>query len=127
MYNFGALIAFPAVCQFDNIFLGNLSNGSIQSFWHHVREQRPWQDHAGLASLSEDELQRAIPFCAHGDGAELYRDNEFFVWSWTSAFSTGSMFKDVLLNRFPIVVISEFQMQLEDVARQQILSRPLEL
>ena len=96
--------------QFDNILLGNLTNATIRKFWMHVKQQEPWEHHEILHSFTEEELGKVIPFAAHGDGAELYTDQEYFVWSWCSAFSFGSMFTDTLVNRFPVCVVSEMQM-----------------
>lgn len=99
--------------------LGNLSDRSIRRFWEHVREQGPWAEHEGLQGNYD--FARLIPFNAHADGAAMYTNAEFFVWSWTSGFSSGSMLKDVLVNRFPISIVSEFQMEDEQAARLSYL------
>lgn len=91
---------------------------SVYRFWQHVLQLPPWQDHPGPHGVSEEDLSKTIAFCGHADGAEMYTNSEYFVWSWTSAFGTGGMCKDVMLSRYPICFISEFQMQTDAVTRQ---------
>lgn len=108
--------------QFHDVFMGNFGGDALRRFWTHVQEQEPWKDHAGLRKLSDAELEMTIPFCAHADGAELFTDHEYFCWSWTAAFRTGSMCKDVLMTRIPVLVVSEFQM-LDDRASSLNISK----
>ena len=48
-----------------------------------------------------------IPACLHADGAEMYRDDEHFVISWSSAFGAGGASRDCLMSRFPISIVAE--------------------
>lgn len=56
-----------------------------------------------------------VPVMIHGDGAEMYRDTEYFCWSWSSAFGVSSTLKDVYLSKYPIAVVAEREM-LSDTA-----------
>ena len=99
--------------QFATLLLGNLSGAGIQEFWDHIKSQKPWQHHEVLHSLSD--LSRVIPCTIHADGAELFSDTEYFVYSWGSALSMNSLFKDVLVQKYPIAIIAEREMQSESV------------
>ena len=93
--------------QFHSIMSGNHAGGSILNFWKHIKRLSAYQLHEPLHSLSEEELRRTIPFSIHVDGCEFYSDQEFLATSWSSAFSAGGMIKDILVTKFPIVVVAE--------------------
>lgn len=56
------------------------------------------------------DLRKLIGISIHGDGAEFYRAEEFFVYSWSSIFGIGGLVNDVLMYKFPIAVLAERQM-----------------
>ena len=58
-----------------------------------------------------DSQKKVVPFCVHGDGAEMYRDDEHFIVSW-SRFSGGA-YRDCLTCRFPISIVAERNMSNE--------------
>ena len=88
----------------------NHSGKSIAAFWRHLKDLPDYKFHDRLHSLTEQELERSIPFAIHGDGAEFHTNNEYFVMSWTSAFITGSGL-NCLVSRYPIALVAEYHMQ----------------
>ena len=92
--------------QFRDIFLGNLSPESVLAFWNHVKLQECWKHHGVLHALSSEDLKRTIPFCVHSDGAEMFTNMEYQVYSWSSAFGILGMIKDVFVQKFAIAIIS---------------------
>lgn len=78
----------------------------------HIRSLDGWKHHAALHSMSGEDTEKVVPVCLHADGAEMYRNDEFFVWSWSSAFS--GLVKDDLVTRYPICMAPEREMLDED-------------
>ena len=71
-----------------------------------------YKNHPILHSASDDELMKLIPCCVHADGAEMFRDDEFFIVNWSSAFGAGGG-QHCLVSRYPISITAERQMTLE--------------
>ena len=92
------------------MFLGNCSSEAVLEFWTHCKKQSAWQHHSVLHSMSDTELRRAIPCSIHVDGAEMYRDSEFTVWSWSSNLGIYGMWKDVLVQKYVIGIIPNHEM-----------------
>ena len=42
----------------------------------------------------------------HSDGAEMFTNMEYQVYSWSSAFGILGMIKDVFVQKFAIAIIS---------------------
>ena len=99
---------------FSSIMLGQTSDQSRRDFWAHVATLEPWKDHPTIQS---NDWNKLIGFHIHGDGCEFYREDEYFIWSWSSIFSSSGMIKDCLIYRFPIAVIPERQMLKAEVSR----------
>jgi len=89
---------------------GNHSSFSISEFWNHLKTLPAFKDHHVLQSLNSDECAKSIPCCLHGDGAEMFRDDEFWVMNWSSAFASSGG-HNCLVSRFPILLVAERQMQ----------------
>lgn len=107
--------------QFKSLMCGNHSANSIGHFWKHLKGLPGFRYHLALHSLNDFELQKAIPCCIHADGAEMFRDDEFWVLNWSSAFSTGY---DCMLTRFPVLILAERHMVDEDVPQHNLASCP---
>ena len=60
------------------------------------------------------DLSRIIGLTIHGDGAVMKRDDESFVWSISSCFSSEGIVKDPLLLKFPVAMIPERYMLSHD-------------
>lgn len=87
---------------------GNHDGASIARFWNHLKTLRGFKYHTLLHNLSENELKKTIPCVVHGDGAEMYRDDEFWVVNWSSALtSSGGL--DCLVSHYPILLVAERQ------------------
>ena len=89
---------------------GNNDGGSILNFWRYIKTLPGFKYHWLLHSFTPEELAKVIPFCVHADGAEMYRDDEHFVVSWSSAFMAGGSYRDCLTSRFPISIVAERNM-----------------
>jgi len=90
--------------------MGENNEQGILQFWNHIKTCEAWRLHTTLHSMCDQQLGKCIPCAIFADGAEMFRDDEFFVWSWSSAFSTTSLVTDVLLHRFPIALVAEREM-----------------
>lgn len=95
--------------------LGNYSSSGILEFWEHVKLQEAWKHHDLIHHSTTECLKQMVPVMIHGDGAEMYRDTEYFCWSWSSAFGVSSTLKDVYLSKYPKAVVAEREM-LSDTA-----------
>lgn len=96
---------------FRSLLLGNRDDKSRSAFWEHVAQLPPWSSHR----VFREELptERLIPLTIHGDGAEMYSDDEYFVWSISSAFASKGLITDILLFKFPVLIIPERWMRSE--------------
>ena len=111
-----ALAGCNAGVCFESLMLGNLSPSAIANFWKHVRGLEPWRQHPILTDPSQD-LSKIIGVQLHADGAEFYRDDEVYVFSWSSVFASQGMDQDVMLYRFPLMIVAERHMQVPSVPR----------
>lgn len=96
--------------KFRSLMCGNHSASSILQFWNHLKTLDGFKHHHILHSLEENDLVKCIPCCIHGDGAEMFRDDEFWVMNWSSAFASSGG-HDCLVSRYPILLVAERQMQ----------------
>ena len=109
-------LAHSSEFAFNTLILGNTDSETRSAFWEHVSKQKPWSNqpciHAAHASCTLDKL---VGCSIHGDGTQMYREDEFFCWSWSSIFASMSgICKDVLLIKYPIAVIPERQMRSQE-------------
>ena len=100
--------------QFKALMCGNHSPSSIQRFWDHIKTLPGYKYHTVLHCLSPQELKVTIPCCIHGDGAEMFRNDEFWAMNWSSAFASAGG-HDCLVSRYPILIVAERQMEDEKV------------
>ena len=108
------IAAMSSSCKFvfDSVMLGHHSDEDRVAFWQHVSKLDPWAKHP---IISAGNWERLIGIHIHGDGCEFDKEDEYFVWSWSSIFSTEGSIKDVLMSRFPIAVIPERWMRKSSV------------
>ena len=106
---FHALATCDASLCFQSLFFGNIPPPEIARFWVHARTLDPWKQHPHLSdrTIPLDKLA-ALQF--HADGAEFFRDDECFCYSFSSIFSTQGVISDVMLYRFPLLLIHERHM-----------------
>lgn len=105
---------FCKPCQFKSLMLGNHSHDSILRFWNHLKTLPGYKYHTLLHSFTQEELKKTVPCCIHGDGAEMFRDDEFWVTNWSSAFASGGGHK-CLMSRYPVLIVAERQMMTDSV------------
>ena len=99
---------------FQSIMFGNRSPKDIKQFWEHVQKLEPWKNHPVLQDPSQN-LERLIALQLHGDGVEIFRNDEYFTYSFSSFFGNG-LVTDPLLHRFPILLVAERHMQQPSVS-----------
>ena len=100
--------------QFNASMLGNNAKDDILSFWEHLKSLPEYARHELLHASSQDDLKCMVPLCLHADGAEMFRDDEHFVTSWSSAFGAGGASRDCLVGRYPISIVAERRIQLQE-------------
>ena len=110
--------------QFADVLLGNQSPKGIRQFWDHVTSLDPWK-HVGSKFAVED-FGRLVPISLHCDGAEMFRDQEYMVWSWSSLFH-GESKGDPLLTKYTICVVAEAEMSDEHATCAETVSLHLAL
>jgi hypothetical protein len=81
-----------------------LQNHGVNTWWHFIP--------VGRCQMHSDAHQGLIPFCLHLDGAEMFTNNEFMVWSIQSVFANGT---DVWDSKFPVCFIPLESMRDQDV------------
>ena len=111
-----------AICDgghhcFQSIFFGNLPPEEVARFWRHVKSLGPWKNHPHLNDPTVTDHSKLVGIQFHADGAEFYRDDECFCYSWSSIFASAGLISDVMLYRFPMLLIHERHMQQENVTR----------
>ena len=105
-----ALATCNASVCFESIMFGNMSRDDVAKFWRHVEGLEPWKNHPVLLDPTVDKSM-LVPIQLHADGAEMFRDDECFCFSWSSAFATSGLIADVMLYRFPLLLIQERHMK----------------
>ena len=99
------LLVAPHMCS-----VRFLDGEARHGFFEHIKSLQPWHDHPVLCQPDVD-FEMLIPLALHCDGAQFYRDDENFIWSFGSIFGSRGNVKDVLLMKFPLAIIPERFMQ----------------
>lgn len=89
--------------------LGNMSPRAIMQFWEHCKKVTPWSTHPHLQDPGIN-MEKLIGVVIHGDGAEVFRDDEFFIYSFSSIFVSSHSAPDPLMQKYPIAVLPERDM-----------------
>lgn len=105
-----ALANFPGSTFFNSVILGNQSESARIQFWQHVKQLKPWRDHPALCG-DDYNPSKLIGICIHGDGCQMFKDDEVFVWSISSVFAQEGVVGDVLVFKFPFAVVPEKHMR----------------
>ena len=100
---------------FRSLLAGSLEPSSIESFWRHCQSLDAWCDHPVFKDTTLP-LDRTIPLTIHGDGAQFFREDEMFVFSISSLFAPTGIIQDILLYKFPFMIIPERYMRSEAVS-----------
>ena len=101
---------------FRSLMLGSATTTSIKTFWHHCQQLPPWKNHPIFERGCP--LEKMVPLTIHGDGAQFFREDEWFVFSISSLLAPSGVISDVLLYKFPFLMIPERFMRSESVSRQ---------
>ena len=75
-----------------------------------MKDCEPWSDHPVLHGPGVD-LSSLIGFTLRMDGAEMFRNDEYLVYSFSSCFAAGGMIQDVLMYKYPICVLAEREVE----------------
>lgn len=86
--------------------LGPTGCQGVAELWRHLKNLPDFTTHPHVLGSrgDQDALGRGIPVLFHVDGAEVYRNVEYHIWSWGSALTDAG---DVLDRKLPIVMIPE--------------------
>lgn len=106
----------------DSTLLGHLDKCSRDKFWSHIRNLDGWREHPIFSIMEGNNMSDVIPLCVHGDGAAMKRDDECFVWSFSSFWGSQGEIKDVLHYKFPFAAIHERHMKSHNVPGLRITS-----
>lgn len=91
---------------FQSVCLGNLDGPSRAEFWEHLRSLAPWRSHPCLND-ERFEPERLVPLTFHMDGAQMFREDEYVVWSFSSCFNGSGLISDCLLFQFPFCILPD--------------------
>ena len=103
------MVAVNTPAVFDACLLGNLEADQRVAWWEHIKSLEPWQTHPIFQDDTVD-LAYLIPVSLHGDGAQMKREDEHFVYSWASSFGHCGILKDILALKYPILILPERHM-----------------
>lgn len=104
------LACAPSTAVFNSVFLCNQPESTRVHFWEHCRQLKPWKSHPMLSGANY-RPEKLIGLCIHGDGCQMFKDDEVFVWSISSMFAQEGTISDVLVYKFPFVTIPEKYMR----------------
>lgn len=96
-------------CQFGLSMLGHHTPAAIKEFWKHLQRFSPAEvkDHPALQNCK---LSNMIPLLIHFDGAEMYKNSEYNIWSFSSALSS-LLDVDCLQTQFMCCIIPQCAME----------------
>lgn len=102
---------------FSSLLLGNTTPDARRKFWDHIRKLDPWSKHPIFEKDENDRVSfdSLIPLTIHGDGAQMFREQDVFVFSMSSLFGSTGILEDVLLFKFPFCMIPEMHMRSDRV------------
>jgi hypothetical protein len=98
-----------------DICLGKTERSEVRRFWQHCKSLQEYRDHGGLQNGS---LAEITPLIFHVDGAEVYKNAEFYIYSWSTPFADG----DVIDSKHLICLIP-YEIMRDDKIRANILRR----
>ena len=84
-----AAIWEEGILQFTVSFLNEDGLSSLSTFWEAASRSDVFKDHPALKE-PHGVLATLVPILLFYDGADIYRDKEFFWFIWSSAVSSGS-------------------------------------
>ena len=96
-------------CQFGLSMLGRRTPAAIKEFWEHLQRFAPEEvkDHPALDGC---DVSKMVPLLIHFDGAEMYKNSEYNIWSFSSALSS-LLDVDCLETQFVCCILPQKAMQ----------------
>ena len=96
-------------CQFGLSMLGRRTPAAIKEFWEHLQRfaREEVKDHPALDGC---DVSKMIPLLIHFDGAEMYKNSEYNIWSFSSALSS-LVDVDCLETQFVCCILPQKAMQ----------------
>ena len=108
-------IAKAGELQSNMSLLGPDGLDGPRKFWAAAQEE-PWgMKHPALEGHSARDLRNVIPIWFHIDGAEIYNNSEFVIWSWCSAVAEALNIWDY---KFLYCLIPSMVMHVKSVFKQ---------
>ena len=102
---------------FDSVVLGQLDSEARIRFWAHVSELEPWKHHP-IIRQERGSWEKLIGVCVHGDGAQMYKEDEFFVWSVSSVFGGSGLVKRSCDSLDALVTLSLVEVKFLSISQQ---------
>ena len=99
--------------------LGPTGRDGLRKFWENASGQRWCDEHPALPHL---DLDHTIPLVFHCDGAEVYTNSEFYIWSFSSLMPCRCHALDC---KFQIVKIPHESMRDPDVKSEIMRTIPM--
>ena len=104
--------------QFQISLLGPGGPSSLVEYWRWSRQQEWGVRHPALVGKSESQLSRMLPLMLHVDGAEVFRNNEFYIICFRSPLAEGAPF-DII---FPFMMVRHSHMN-DPTVKKQVFAR----
>ena len=96
-------VATAGAPHWSNSILGPMGDNALSRYWELQLRQSWGQKHPHL----DGDLKRKIPIVWHVDGADVFSNSEFVIWSWASATSHA----DSLESKFLLCMVPWEYMQ----------------
>lgn len=81
--------------QLEASLIGNLDDEDLSQFWKHVKSCEDWKMHPVFSGRVD--FARLLPLILHIDGAEFYKNSEYYCWSFACPFAQGTLVDQKLL------------------------------
>ena len=108
--------------QFQISMMGPEGPAGLLAYWKWAKTLEWGQEHPALQGKTDEQLSRLIPLMLHVDGAEIFRNSEFYIFSFRSPLAEGAPY-DII---FPFLLARHSHMH--DVAcKNRVFERACEL
>lgn len=99
IHEFIAALSSAGPLTFQTSLLGAGGESAVEAFWRHAMNMSCYKQHPALQDPCRH--PHMIPLVFHVDGAEVYTNQEFYFWQWSSLLAKGSVFD----TKFPILCV----------------------
>jgi hypothetical protein len=108
--------------QFQISMLGPEGQDGLLKYWRWARTQDWGRKHPALQGQTDEQLSMLIPLMLHVDGAEVFRNSEFYIFSVRSALAEGAPY-DII---FPFLMVRQGHM-IDANCKKRVFERACEL